>query len=1253
MNLVGVDLGSSLLNPDSANAKGYWEHAEAVRINDELLAAFGMAWWNLEPLPEGWLDSEPAFRARAAVEALVNRDFHKVPIWGIKDPRLCRLAPLWIATLESLGIEVSAVFVARSPLEVAGSLGRAQGLSEKAGVLLWVQHLVESEQATRGMDRVLIDYGQLLADPVGTVERMGERLGLRWPIDPRQREQALSAFIDTGLRTQRSVAGGASLPPVAHRLATACERLAASSSAADWSALAERSDEALEFLRWLDYRRHAPLPNEVVQDRLRGSETAYVSLYHAGEGEDFSEDRVVRRQMPPGRTQVELPVAAGTGTRYRLDPTTHAGYYVIHSLVLVDSTHELLWDWREVPEQVAMAGIRSVDSPGYPGTTLHLMNADPQIFLLWPEGTVHEGARLLLDIERFDGRLMVREFEALEDERQRLIGTVQSLDVEVGASRVERRARETALTAIQRQLEDLTDAMAPLYQAQARQEAALLTLLKRDLLSRLRRRFARVRIQLVPREALERVDAAGCHSEAIGNDSMFDCLSQDYPLAPGWYMVTLRMQQHPGALGKERLYPDYGPNVPPDLVGTSMPFIEPGKSVHRGLVRFVHPVFGLRFDPATSPGELSVQGLGLRRVSKLRAALELLRTVPARPGSPTRNGPGWRQTLGRFRAGGLSSTADWLYARYGEGNAYDTWRTSYDNSATRDEARARIEAAEWEYQPLVSILVPTYNTDEKWLRRCIESVQEQVYPHWELCIADDASPEPRVMRVLEEYAASDARLRVTRRAANGHISACSNTALSMAQGEYVALLDHDDELHPFALHEVVAALQARREWKLVFTDEDKIDENGHRYDPYMKPDWNYDLLLSQNCISHLGIYQRQLLESIGGFRDGFEGSQDWDLALRCIEQLAPSEIGHVPQVLYHWRAIPGSTSTGVDQKSYARHAALRAIQEHLGRIGSQAIAEEIDDRPGNFHIRYPLPRPLPKISLVIPTRDGLRLLKQCVDSILAKTTYDNYEIVIVDNQSREPETLAYFRDVVADPRIRVLAYDQPFNYSAINNYAVAQSQSELVGLINNDIEVITPDWLQEMAAHAMRPEIGAVGAMLYYPDDTIQHAGVMLGIHGVAAHAYCGQPRGYPGQMGRARLVQGLSAVTAACLLVRRAVFEQVGGFNETLRVAFNDVDLCLRIRRAGYRNLWTPFAELYHHESATRGPEDSPEKKARFAGEVQYMLEAWRDELPCDPAYSPNLSISDAPFALAFPPRLSAWRGRCQAPGDGGSAGA
>jgi GT2 family glycosyltransferase len=573
--------------------------------------------------------------------------------------------------------------------------------------------------------------------------------------------------------------------------------------------------------------------------------------------------------------------------------------------------------------------------------------------------------------------------------------------------------------------------------------------------------------------------------------------------------------------------------------------------------------------------------------------------------------------------------ATWLHGLYiwrkDARPAYETWLDLYDDTRFTVASAAGV---------LISVLLPTHNTPEIWLRRCLDSVLGQSHPNWELCVADDASTEPHVRKVLEAYSERDARIRVQWRARNGHVSAATNTALAMARGAYVALLDHDDELHPEALSSVAAALQQNPHWQMVYSDEDKIDEEGRRYDPYFKPDWNLELLHGQNCFSHLGVYSRSLVNAVGGFREGLEGSQDWDLTLRCAERLGPEQIGHIPKVLYHWRAIAGSTAMGAEQKDYAHYAGLRALQDHFKRLGIAAEVEEIEGMQGRFRVRHPVPDEHPLVSIVIPSRDKVELLRRCVASILERTTYRAYEVLIVDNQSSDGEALDYLRTIADHPRVRVLKHDLPFNYSHINNEAVRHCQGKLVCLLNNDIEVITPDWLEELVSHALRPNVGAVGAMLYYPNDTIQHAGVIVGVHGIAAHPYSGMPRGHHGQMARARLAQAMSAVTAACLLVNKDVFERVGGLDESLPVAFNDVDFCLRLRQHGYTNIWTPFAELYHWESASRGVEDTVEKQERFDGEIDFMVRRWTRMLSGDPYYNPNLTLSGEPFTLAFPPR-------------------
>lgn len=750
---------------------------------------------------------------------------------------------------------------------------------------------------------------------------------------------------------------------------------------------------------------------------------------------------------------------------------------------------------------------------------------------------------------------------------------------------------------------------------------------------RLRRRWWRLRgavTTLQPLDQLQPVEGAQDVWQATGNDPKFDCLIGQPPLKAGWYRFSIDLEEITSNELEPMLYFDYGQGMR-EAWSEYLGFIRPGARRHRGVVLLAQDVHRLRFDPANSRCRFRVQNLVLARIGRLAAAWSMWRAVAsAHAASGGRAGELWRRAWARLRQpGGRHAFAMWLHGLYVEPGSrrttYGRWLRLYD----------RVERAPLRHAGApISILLPTFNTPEIWLRRCLDSVLAQSCPDWELCIVDDASSEPGVRRVLDEYSRRDPRIRVAWRDRNGHISEASNSALAMARGDYVALLDHDDELHPQAIASITEALRLHPEWQMIYSDEDKIDAEGTRHEPYFKPDWDPDLLCGQNCVSHLGVYARTLLNSLGGFRVGLEGSQDWDLALRCSERLQASQIGHIPKVLYHWRAIEGSTAQGVEQKLYAHDAGRRAVAEHLARRGIVADVCDIDGMRGAFRVRHRLPEPAPRVSIIVPTRDRIDLLRRCVDSILAATTYPNYEIVVVDNQSIEPASIAYFASLADEPRVRVLAHDQPFNYSSINNAAVRKCSGELVCLLNNDTEVVSPHWLEELASQAIRPGVGAVGAMLYYPDDTIQHAGVVTGIHGVAAHPYCGMPRGFPGQMSRARLVQGMSAVTAACLVVRRETYMQVGGLDVSLTVAFNDIDFCLRLRRAGFRNLWTPFAELYHHESASRGHEDTPEKRARFMREVEFMRHRWAAELDHDPAYNPNLTLSGEPFTLAFPPR-------------------
>jgi len=558
---------------------------------------------------------------------------------------------------------------------------------------------------------------------------------------------------------------------------------------------------------------------------------------------------------------------------------------------------------------------------------------------------------------------------------------------------------------------------------------------------------------------------------------------------------------------------------------------------------------------------------------------------------------------------------------------YFLWRQQ--NELRRgDIERLRDMATVLTYRPLISVIMPTYNTPELYLREAIDSVLAQVYDRFELCIADDASTVPHVSAILKEYAAMDDRIKLVFRPENGHIAHASNSALALASGEFVALFDHDDVLTPDALFENVRVLNAHRDADMIYSDEDKVDDRGHRSNPYFKPDWSPETFLSRNYVSHLGVYRRSLVLDVGAFRPGFEGSQDYDLVLRIVERT--SRIHHIPRVLYHWRIHAASVASGVGVKNYAYDAAMNAIAEAMHRRSEPGRVEMLKGDPGNYVVRYDLKRDW-KVSIIIPTRDHAEDLERCLSSIFAKSSYRNFEVVILDNGSVESETAVCFAkwQALEPERVKIVPHDVPFNYSEINNYAVRQSSGEIVLLLNNDTEVIARDWIEAMLEQAQRPSVGCVGAKLLYEDDTIQHAGVVMRIGGVAGHSHRFYERDAPGYFHVIKTINNYSAVTAACLMVRREIWDRMGGLDEQLTVAFNDVDFCLRVREAGYRNVYVPHAELYHYESKSRGYDDTPLKIARSIGEQQFMQARWNVASTDDPYYSPHLSLTSEDYSI------------------------
>lgn len=945
VNLLGVDFGHSfiLADPDT-NAKGFWEHLGIVEFHDRLLATLNSGWDDPRPLPPEWCN-EPEIRPyRQELAALLSRDFGASRLWGIKDPRLCRLLPLWREVLAEIQVPPSYLLVVRHPAEVASSLTRRDGLTAVHGVWLWLEHLYETLRATSDSPRLVVIYERLLGDWRGTADLIAQQLGIEWPAPLQQAEHQIEQFLDRSLRHHHSTKSQSMERPIAL------------------------------------------------------AQAAYEAVIGA-----YPDTPSICRALDPFLSEFEQ------------------------------------------------------------------MRRDTQPWIDW-----------------------ATHFEAdLEEAQQRVVD-------------------------LEKQVQDLQNS-----------------------LDHIHRSFSWKAVQSLR------------------------------PLAGVWRFALATRQ-----------------------------FANKGLALAE---------FGVR--------QAWIMGRSPRRGWKtLHKAFTLART----------NGLAW-----------LSEETARVAASE---RAYSHWIGSFDSLRDSDRQRIREIIRTWPNPPLISVLLPVYAPPERLLRRAIESVLKQIYPYWELCIADDLSPSPTTRRILEEYRAKDDRIRVTYRSENGHISRASNSALDLATGAFIALLDHDDEFAEHALFLIAREIVSNPDAGLVYSDEDKINEDGHRFDPYFKPDWNPDLLRSQNYISHLGVYRADLVRAGGGFRPGFEGSQDWDLALRITERLADNQIRHVPHVLYHWRTTVGSTALGHSEKGYVLEASKKTLSEHLVRMN---LAAEVMMATGShFRVRYRLPSQPPSVTIIIPTRNQVNLLRQCISSVRERTEYGNLDILVVDNESDDPETLDYLSTISAEAGVTVLPYPYPFNFSAINNFAVRYARGEIVALINNDVEVDNPDWLEELVSHAVRPRIGAVGALLFYPDGTIQHGGTVLGMGGVAGHAYHRYPRGTLGYFSRAALIQNLSAVTAACLAIRKSVYQEVGGMDErNLPVAFNDIDFCLRVQAAGYRNLWTPFASLFHYESATRGRDDLPETKLRFLREKNYMLGRWGALLQHDPTYNPNLSLQHSfPRATENPRVLPPW---------------
>lgn len=714
-----------------------------------------------------------------------------------------------------------------------------------------------------------------------------------------------------------------------------------------------------------------------------------------------------------------------------------------------------------------------------------------------------------------------------------------------------------------------------------------------------------------------------------------DRLADDVRLAG--LKIVMRSE---GSPVRGRLYMDFGGGIDTtenlwlagkagsSIVDIVVPLAEPG------LIRTV------RWDPDDKANEVTIESLSLVPLDFETALATVTANLPVDADlGPDADAARTALAQPRMTAVDAQRTMRLLTSHLrGQDNGYAIWRRRWVEPRAEDYPRIRALTEALAVKPTFSFVIPVYNPPIQLLKECIDSLLAQTYPHLEICLADDRSPDPRVLETLERYARRDPRIKIAARAANGHISAASNSAIALATGEFVVLVDHDDVIPDYALFVVADYINRHPHAQVLFSDEDKITVSGDRFEPYFKGTFDPWLMFGHNMVSHLGVYRRDLLDKVGGFRLGLEGSQDYDLLLRCWEEVGDDAIVHIPHVLYHWRVTPGSTSISADQKSYAITAAQNAINGHFSRTGTPLLSVD-GFAPGTSAIRRTR-NDEALVSIIIPTRDGLEDLSACIASIL-RHDHRATEILIVDNGSEQPETLAYLEDLDRRGVARILRHPQPFNFSEINNLAAAQARGDILCFLNNDTETVTKDWLDRARILLTLPQVGVVGARLLYPDGAIQHFGVHIGTaeHGVASHPHHGHPGSHPGYFGKARLTQQFSAVTAACLFIRREVFDRIGGFDPQLRVAYNDVDLCLKVRREGLQIVGDAGLVLIHKESRTRGSDVDGEKAARLEREAALMRERWSQTLARDPFYSPNHSL-DGQFGLANPPRVPVpWR--------------
>ncbi len=1247
LNFLGVYLGAEerLMPPaEGNNPRGFWEHLGFVEINEEILKHFGGSWEAPPQFPPDWETLPEISYLRKRARELIRQEFQGARIWGWKDPRNCLTLPFWQQVIPRMRY----IICLRNPLEVVGSLRERDRLSSAQSVRIWLDYTVEGFRHTAGKPRLITCYEDYFLRWDVELKRLAGFVGLKVPPRGSLPYGEMQKFLQRDLRHHHSSlldamdAGDLGFPAKALYFAL---RVSLSDAAVRQQKSSVTRDQAINaFVHGL----------KTFQSEVNRLAAGVATLEEVrGRLEEALAERQVQVQGLEAALQAkDVHIATLEGVRGQLEGALEERQGQVQGLEAALQAKD--------GEIANLEGMRGQLEQALAERQGHVQGLEAALRAKDGEIANLEGIRGQLEQALAERQGHVQGLEAALQAKDGEIANLEGIRGQLEETLAERQGQvqglEGALQAKDGHIANLTDALVTItttrgwkllerYRRFRDRTWSALFFPGRLFLRRTRRLYVWF---VRAREFCVRKGFIATHLSTISTYDRATSLP-DVDQAIRWLgeveIGGLRkavLFAHPEAHVKFRLRLD-GPCTFRSLVAL-MPEVW-GKNVGGADFTVIVRREGgrpplsktRRVNPSRKRRDRSwrVIRMSLGHMKDEPVEVTLSTSIPpgCRPdfawaawGDPAvlvkkANLPALvlRKALAKRRGGGVAALWQWGIDSWKEMaddlSAYQRW-LALRCLTPADLSRIQTEVSGFAYRPVVSVITPVYNTNARHLTACIESVRGQVYPYWRLCLCDDGSTCSETLEVLKRYEGSDPRIKIRYLPSNQGISGASNEALALADGEFVALLDHDDELQADAFYEVARLLNDDPHADFVYSDEDKIDQNGIRCCPFFKPDWSPDLLLSMNYITHLSVMRRRLALEVGGFRRGFEGSQDFDLFLRLVERT--DRIRHVPKPLYSWRMSAASTAGSGQAKPFAHEAGRRAIEEAVRRRGINGMVDDGLVLPNRYRVRYFL-ADQPKVSIIIPTRDKKALLEQCVRSLETRTTYRKFEIIIVDNQSREEETLTY----LAQSPHRVISFDEPFNFSRINNVGSRHATGDVLLFLNNDTEVIAGDWLEAMVEHVQRPEVGVVGAKLLYPNGTIQHGGVVIGFGGFAGHAFWYLDQDDPGYFDFAKVIRNYSAVTGACLALRRGVFEEVGGFDEHLGVAFGDIDLCLRIRERGFLVVWTPYALLYHYESASRGALH-PES------DEQYARARWKALLDSgDPYYNPNLSLSQFDFSL------------------------